>query len=94
MSLVLASASPRRKELLGLFGIPFSIRVADIDETMDPGRPPFDEVGRVSRAKALAVRREEGDVVIKGKAGAELRSGRRQRRLPAARSLLLPGKEA
>ena len=64
MSLVLASASPRRKELLGLFGIPFSIRVADIDETMDPGRPPFDEVGRVSRAKALAVRREEGDVVI------------------------------
>ena len=35
MNLILASASPRRKELLGLFRIPFQIRVADIDETMD-----------------------------------------------------------
>ena len=64
MQLILASASPRRKELLGLFGIPFTIRVADIDETMDPGKPPFEEVGRVSRAKALAVRAEKEDVVI------------------------------
>ncbi len=64
MQLILASASPRRKELLGLFGLPFLVRVADIDETMDPEKPPFDEVGRVSRAKALAVTREEGDIVI------------------------------
>ncbi len=64
MHLILASASPRRRELLGLFGLPFVIRVADIDETMDPEKPPFEEVGRVSRAKALAVPREEGDVVI------------------------------
>ena len=64
MSLILASASPRRKELLGLFHIPFSIRVADIDETMDPNAAPFDEVARVSRLKALAVPREENDVVI------------------------------
>ena len=64
MQLILASASPRRKELLGLFGIPFEIKVADIDETMDQNKAPFDEVGRVSRAKALAVPREEGDIVI------------------------------
>ena len=64
MQLILASASPRRKELLGLFHIPFVIRVADIDETMDPGRAPADEVGRVSRMKALAVSREPEDVVI------------------------------
>ena len=64
MQLILASASPRRKELLGLFGIPFVIRVADIDETMDPEKPPFDEVGRVSRAKALAVAREPEDILI------------------------------
>ena len=64
MNLVLASASPRRKELLSFFRIPFVVRVADIDETMDPGKLPFDEVGRVSRAKALAVERETGDVVI------------------------------
>ena len=64
MNLILASASPRRKELLGLFGIPFTIRVADIDETMDKSKSPFDEVGRVSRAKALAVPRAEAEIVI------------------------------
>lgn len=64
MNVILASASPRRKELLGKFGIPFLIRVADIDETMDPGKLPFDEVGRVSRAKALAVPHDDTDVVI------------------------------
>ena len=64
MQLILASASPRRQELLKLFGVPFAVRVADIDETMDPAASPFDEVGRVSRLKALAVPREEGDVVI------------------------------
>ena len=64
MQLILASASPRRKELLSLFGVPFVIRVADIDETMDSGKPPFDEVGRVSRAKAMAVAAAAEDVVI------------------------------
>ncbi len=64
MNLILASASPRRKELLGLFHIPFEVRVADIDETMDPEKSPFDEVARVSRLKALAIPREENDVVI------------------------------
>ena len=64
MNLILASASPRRQELLKLFGIPFTVRVADIDETMDPQLPPYDEVARVSRAKAMAVPREAGDVVI------------------------------
>ena len=64
MNLILASASPRRQELLKLFGVPFTVRVADIDETMDPHAAPFDEVARVSRAKAMAVSREKGDVVI------------------------------
>ena len=64
MQLILASASPRRKELLGLFHIPFTIRVADIDETMDNSKTPFDEVARVSRLKALAVERQAEDIVI------------------------------
>ena len=64
MQLILASASPRRKELLSLFGLPFVVRAADIDETMDFSKPPFDEVARVSRAKALAVAREEDDAVV------------------------------
>ena len=64
MSLILASQSPRRRELLGLTGLDFIVRVADIDETMDAAKAPFDEVARVSRAKALAVAREPEDVVI------------------------------
>ena len=64
MSLILASASPRRKELLGLFHIPFEIRVADIDETMDPTKAPFDEVARVSSLKAAALADASDDVVV------------------------------
>ena len=64
MSLILASQSPRRRELLGLTGLEFIVRAADIDETMDSGRAPFEEVARVSRLKALAVERERDDVVI------------------------------
>ena len=64
MSLILASASPRRQELLKLFGISFIVRVADIDETMDPAASAYDEVARLSREKALAVTREAGDIVI------------------------------
>ena len=64
MELILASQSPRRKELLGLFKIPFTVRCADIDESMDAAKAPFDEVARVSRAKAEAIAREEDDVVI------------------------------
>ena len=64
MQLSLASQSPRRKELLGLFGIPFVVRVADIDETMDPAADPCREVARVSCCKANAVSREREDVVI------------------------------
>lgn len=64
MNLILASASPRRKELLGLFHIPFEIRVADIDETMNADKSPFDEVARVSSLKAMATLRNAGDVVV------------------------------
>lgn len=64
MNLILASASPRRKELLGLFHIPFEVRVADIDETMDPGKAPFDEAARVSSLKAAATPRGNSDVVV------------------------------
>ena len=64
MQLILASQSPRRKELLGLFHIPFSIQVAQIDETMDPEKSPYEEVARVSRAKAEATPRQAEDVVV------------------------------
>ena len=64
MELILASQSPRRRELLGLLERPFTVRVADIDETMDPGLSAYDAVAQVSLRKALAVRREPEDIVI------------------------------
>ena len=78
MQLILASGSPRRRELLALFGHPFTVHPADIDETMDPGKKPYDEVARLSREKALAVPREEGDAVIAA-AGSWESPGRRRR---------------
>ena len=64
MALIFASQSPRRKTLMELFSVPFSVRVADIDEKMDPSLPPDREVARVSREKAFAVPRDAEDVVV------------------------------
>lgn len=64
MNVILASQSPRRKELLGLLRLDFTVRVADIDETMDPDLPAREEVARVSRLKAQAVPHESDDIVI------------------------------
>lgn len=64
MNVILASQSPRRRELLGLFRIPFTVRAADIDETMDPALPAEQEVARVSRGKAMATPAKAEDVVI------------------------------
>ena len=64
MNLILASQSPRRKELLGLLGIPFTIQVSQADETMEPGKSPAQQVAEVSRRKALATVASAEDVVI------------------------------
>ena len=64
MEVILASQSPRRKELMGLFHIPFTVRVSDADETMDPKLSPAEAVGLVSRRKAEAVPHQEDDLVI------------------------------
>lgn len=64
MTVILASGSPRRRELMKLFGVEFTVHPADIDETMDPERDPGAEVKRVSRCKALAVPRQPEDIVI------------------------------
>ncbi len=49
---------------MGLTGLDFVVRAADIDETMDPAKGPYDEVAAVSRRKALAVPRQQEDVVV------------------------------
>jgi septum formation protein len=62
---VLASASPRRAELLAAAGFEFDVVPADVDETPVPGEPPREYALRVARAKADHVaRRLAGDRVI------------------------------
>lgn len=51
----LASASPRRRQLLEQLGLRFEVVVADVDETPKAGELPADYVLRVARAKATAV---------------------------------------
>jgi nucleoside triphosphate pyrophosphatase len=53
--LVLASASPRRQEILRNAGISFTVRAADVDETPRAGESPRDCAERLAREKALAV---------------------------------------
>lgn len=53
--LVLASASPRRAEILRAVGWEFSVRVADVDETLHTGEEPSAYVERLAQAKAMAV---------------------------------------
>ena len=64
MNVILASQSPRRRELLGLLNIPFTVKVADIDETTDPNKAPAQEVARLSRMKAAAIAHDKDDIVI------------------------------
>jgi len=54
MRLILASGSPRRKELLGHLGVPFEIAVTDVDESVHPGEAPDAYVKRLGLEKAMA----------------------------------------
>lgn len=55
LPLILASASPRRRDLLRAARVPFEIRVAELDETPLAGESPEALVQRLARSKALAV---------------------------------------
>jgi len=61
--LVLASGSPRRRELLGGLGLRFTVRPTDIDETPHPGEAPDAYVLRLAREKAQAAVRP-GELVL------------------------------
>lgn len=63
LKLVLASASPRRRELLAGAGLEFEVRPADIDETPHPAESPAAYVRRLSIEKSAAVARA-GELVI------------------------------
>jgi septum formation protein len=64
----LASASPRRRELLGELGLDFVVRPADVDETEVPGEAADDMVRRlaIEKAQAALASAPEPDVVVIG----------------------------
>ena len=63
--IVLASGSPRRKQLLEMLRIPFRVIPPDVDEHVLPGEQPAAYVTRLSRAKAEAVvARAPGEVIL------------------------------
>jgi septum formation protein len=62
--LILASASPRRADLLRAAGIEIDIRPADVDESIHPGETPEGYASRVARSKAQAVSVRVPDRVV------------------------------
>jgi len=62
-TLVLASASPRRRDLLSGLGVRFTVRPVDVDETPRPLEDPRGYVLRLAREKAAA-RVETGELVL------------------------------
>jgi septum formation protein len=92
--LILASASPRRAELLSSAGIAFTVHATDIDESRLGDEPPADYVRRLSREKAVAAASQlptgqlvlgaDTTVVIEGEiAGKPIDSGDASRMLRA-----------
>ncbi len=61
---MLASSSPRRRELLERVGVRVTVRVPDVDESVRPGEPPTAYVARLAAAKAAAVPAGPDDLVV------------------------------
>ena len=64
--LVLASGSPRRRQLLAELGLAFRVVVPDVDETPEPGEAPAALVGRLAAAKAASVAGRVPDAIVLG----------------------------
>ena len=62
-SILLASGSPRRRELLKQLAVTFTVAAMDVDESVIPGEAPRDYVVRLAREKALAGYQQSGGVV-------------------------------
>lgn len=102
MKLVLASSSPRRRELLESLNLQFELRSPDVDETRFPDEAPGIYVERIARAKALAVAGSDEIIVaadttvvfegrVMGKPGHPEEARSMLRRLQGARHEVLSG---
>lgn len=64
MRVILASQSPRRRELLSLVGIAHEVQPADIDETPLPGEAPVPHTERLARGKAQVIAARAPDALV------------------------------
>lgn len=65
-NIILASASPRRKELLTVAGVDFSVIVKDVDESVPEGTPAEEAAVMTAKKKALAVAQEHPEAIVIG----------------------------
>ena len=63
---ILASQSPRRRELLTLIGVPHEVRPANVDESYLAGEAPAAHAERLARGKAIAIGNTDADAVVIG----------------------------
>jgi septum formation protein len=66
MSLILASTSPRRRELLALLGIPFDVKSPPFEERLEADRSATDQVQSFAQGKARSVARQEPEAIVLG----------------------------
>jgi septum formation protein len=66
MALILASTSPRRRELLALLGIPFDVKSPSFEERLVADRSAIDQVQSFAQGKALSVARQEPEALVLG----------------------------
>ena len=66
MTLILASTSPRRRELLALLGIPFDVKVPSFEERLVVDCPAIEQVQSFAQGKAQSVARQEPAAIVLG----------------------------
>jgi len=66
MPLILASTSPRRRELLALLGIPFDVKRPSFEERLVAARPAIEQVQSFAQGKARSVARQEQEAIVLG----------------------------
>ena len=64
MNLILASNSPRRKQLLALMGLNFVVSIADVDESQYENEMPADYVLRLAEEKARAIKADADSIIL------------------------------
>jgi septum formation protein len=66
MPLILASTSPRRRELLALLGVPFDVKVPSFEERLETDRTAIEQVMSFAHGKAQSVARQELEAIVLG----------------------------